>query len=102
MAPKKKLTAESDIESVLAEGGWKPVPGAEKKALEEAIRRSAQIRRHGGVRPGAGRKPSGKKSPRKGVYLNILPETVKALELEAGGRRGMGAVVDRLAAALKR
>ena len=94
---------EQQIEDEIGRGEWKPLVPQRREEIQEAARRTLEeIKKRGGARPGAGRKPTGKKTRRKGVYLNILPETVKALEAAAGGRRGMGAVVDRLAEAIRK
>jgi hypothetical protein len=99
MAPNnsKRITENDDLNKILDEPGWKPAPASERRRFQEIARNTmVEIRKkHGGARPGAGRKPSG----RKATFLNLLPETLAVLEREAGGRRGMGAVVDRLVAA---
>ena len=91
--PKKYVldAFEQQIEDEIERGEWKPLSPQRREEIIEAAKRPPIVHR-GGARPGAGRKPTGKKTRRKGVYLNILPETVKALEAAAGGRRGMGAV----------
>jgi len=95
MAPKKKrITVASDLNKILDEGGWTPVPEAETRELEKAIRRSHEARQRGGARPGAGRKSLGKVR----LETRVKPGTLALLKKQAGGARGIGAVIDRLVA----
>jgi len=90
----KRITTTSNLSKILDEGGWTPVPEAETRELEKAIRRSHEARQRGGSRPGAGRKPLGKVR----LETRIRPETLARLKKQAGGARGIGAVIDRLVA----
>ena len=91
----KRITAESDLNRILEEPGWQPVSEAERRRIEKAARNTAEaLRQRGGARPGAGRKPLGHVQ----ATLQLKKETRAFLVKEAGGSRGMGAVIDRLVA----
>jgi len=102
MAAKKiKLDAyEQSIEDSVDQGGWKPVSPAKKAELLAKVREAYQNLKkgRGGARPNAGRKPLG----RIHLTVNIKPETRALLVREAGGSVGMGAVIDKWAAAQSR
>jgi len=93
MAPKKRITEDSDLEKILDEPGWKDAPTSRVNEIIQAARNSVAKRR-GGARPGAGRKALGKVR----LYTNVLPQTLAFLEKAAGGSRGMGAVLDGIVA----
>jgi len=106
MIPKipKKLTLdafEQSIEESVDKGGWKPVTGKEKAELMAKLNLAHEnlLKGRGGPRPNAGRKPLGN------VHLgvNVKPETRAVLIEAAGGKaRGIGAVIDRWAARVKK
>ncbi|HEY8965841.1 MAG TPA: hypothetical protein VIM58_05325 [Candidatus Methylacidiphilales bacterium] len=97
--PKKiELDAfEQGIEDSIERGEWKPVSKAKKAELMAKLRLAHEnlLKGRGGPRPNAGRKALGHVR----LGLNVKPETRAFLLAEAGGKaRGMGAVLDRLAA----
>ncbi len=99
MAAKKiKLDAyEQGIEDSVDRGEWKPVSPAKKAELLAKFREAHENLKkgRGGPRANAGRKPLG----RIHLTVNIKPETRALLVREAGGSVGMGAVIDKWAAA---
>ncbi len=93
---KKRITAVSDLGKILDEGGWKPVPKARTAELLDAIRRNAEQRRHGGPRPGAGRKPGKRAILRKSVTFYLRPETVQTLRRLAPSRKKVSATLEKI------
>ena len=68
-----------------------------REELQEIARKTlAKIKKHGGLRSGAGRKRLGHVP----TLLNLKPQTREYLRKE-GGARGMGAAVDRLVEQLR-
>jgi hypothetical protein len=96
---KKRIGTESDLNKVLYQGGWLPVPESRKQEIEEAIdHAAAKLRQRGGARSGAGRK----RLTNVAATLKIKPETRAFLLRKAGAPRGMGAVVDWLVEKVKK
>ena len=99
MATKRIVLSEEErkFEEEYDRGEWKPVSPAKKAELLAKVREAYQNLKkgRGGARPNAGRKPLG----RIHLTVNIKPETRALLLREAGGSVGMGAVIDKWAAA---
>jgi hypothetical protein len=96
---KKQIGPESDLNKVLDQGGWLPVPENRKLEIEAAAgHAAAKLRKRGGARSGAGRK----RLSNVAATLKIKPETRAFLLRKAGASRGMGAVVDWLVENVKR
>ncbi len=98
MAHKKaKITIDTDLGKLIEEGGWVPLTGEafEKEAarLHQMAKKPAHIfNRHGGARPGSGRKPKGKNAPKRKVVtrsVSLLPSQWKAID-EARGKQSRG------------
>ncbi len=86
-----------DFSAEIERGEWVPASQADKAAIIAAARRNIARRAvHGGVRPGAGRKALGKVR----LQTQVHAETLEKIRRAAHGTRGIGRVIDKLAAAL--
>lgn len=59
---------------------------------------SETLKRHGGRREGAGRKPAPEGSQRIYITVRVAPATYQALKALEVGDEGLGRVIDRLIA----
>jgi len=84
---------EKEIENLIDAGQARPASDAKKARYLAAIGRKVEALRHGGARPGAGRKRLGHIP----TVLALDPEVRAYLVKEAGGKaRGMSEVVNRV------
>jgi hypothetical protein len=96
MARKTKMSPidrdlNAELDEALAKA--KPLPSHVGEEIQAAARRTV-AKMHGGARPGAGRKPLGKVR----LQAQVKKATLLALNRAAGGERGIGLVLDQLAA----
>jgi len=96
------LTAEErEIEHLIASGQTIPVSEEKKAAMLAAVHRKVESLKHGGARPGAGRKPVPVR--RVQISATVAPQTARLLRsLAKKEKASLGVILDRLGAQAKR